>query len=194
MPGADDFDALYAATADLDGLAFYNCGGHSGASQRHKHFQILPRESLADGKVPLEALLGDLLGEGAAPLEPATVPAWRGRLAHSVAAVPEAPTGSDLEMCYDGLLAAAGLAASRDGVDHTGDLDWAGSHNLLLTKRWMLVVPRTRGGGPSGIGANAVGFAGFLLVDSLDDLEKLGSLGPTDVLATLGAESSDHRE
>ena len=30
----------------LNGSFFFNCGPHSGFSQKHKHIQILPNESL----------------------------------------------------------------------------------------------------------------------------------------------------
>jgi ATP adenylyltransferase len=41
-----DFDALRATLRAVDGFVFYNCGARSGASQPHKHFQMLPRDTL----------------------------------------------------------------------------------------------------------------------------------------------------
>ncbi len=38
----EDFAALWACLADFDGLAFYNSGKIAGASQRHKHLQLVP--------------------------------------------------------------------------------------------------------------------------------------------------------
>ena len=37
-------------------------------------------------------------------------------------------------------------------------------HNVLLTRDWMLVVPRRHAADCGGIGVNAVGYAGFMLV------------------------------
>lgn len=37
-----DFEALYACIDPKDALAFYNAGEIAGASQRHKHLQIVP--------------------------------------------------------------------------------------------------------------------------------------------------------
>ena len=39
---ADDFLALAACLAEVDGLAFYNAGEVAGASQPHKHLQLVP--------------------------------------------------------------------------------------------------------------------------------------------------------
>ncbi len=38
----EDFDALHACMQELDGLAFYNSGRKAGASQSHKHLQLVP--------------------------------------------------------------------------------------------------------------------------------------------------------
>lgn len=35
-----DFTALSSILKDIPSLVFYNCGGDSGASQRHKHIQV----------------------------------------------------------------------------------------------------------------------------------------------------------
>ena len=55
---ADDFLALAACLAEVDGLAFYNAGEVAGASQPHKHLQLVPLP-LADGLagVPIEVAL-----------------------------------------------------------------------------------------------------------------------------------------
>ena len=37
-----DFQAMWACLAQIDGLAFYNGGKVAGASQRHKHLQLVP--------------------------------------------------------------------------------------------------------------------------------------------------------
>ena len=37
-----DFDAFATCLSDIDGLAFYNSGPVSGASQPHRHMQLVP--------------------------------------------------------------------------------------------------------------------------------------------------------
>ena len=38
----DDFHAMWLCLAEFDGLAFYNAGTIAGASQLHKHLQMIP--------------------------------------------------------------------------------------------------------------------------------------------------------
>jgi sulfate adenylyltransferase (ADP) / ATP adenylyltransferase len=53
--------------------------------------------------------------------------------------------------------------------------------NLLLTADWLWLVPR-RQAACEGIGVNALGFAGALLVRGEQDFERLAALGPMRVL------------
>ena len=43
-----DFAALWSCMQEIDGLAFYNGGSAAGASQRHKHLQLLPLPFVPD--------------------------------------------------------------------------------------------------------------------------------------------------
>jgi ATP adenylyltransferase len=55
---AEDFEAMWICMAEFDGLAFYNSGPVAGASQRHKHLQIVPLPLASQGpKVPIESAL-----------------------------------------------------------------------------------------------------------------------------------------
>ena len=51
-----DFEALWISLRAIDGLAFYNAGKESGASQRHKHLQLV-RAPLGEGPehIPMDA-------------------------------------------------------------------------------------------------------------------------------------------
>jgi ATP adenylyltransferase len=61
-----DFVALFACLAEFGGLAFYNGGAAAGASQRHKHLQIVPLPLGTSGPaVPIEPLLTCARIEGA---------------------------------------------------------------------------------------------------------------------------------
>ena len=48
----EDFAALWACMAEIDGLGLYNAGTTAGASQSHKHLQLLPLP-LADSGPPI---------------------------------------------------------------------------------------------------------------------------------------------
>jgi ATP adenylyltransferase len=53
-----DFAALTACMAEFDGIGFYNGGVQAGASQRHKHLQIVPLPLGASGPaLPIESVL-----------------------------------------------------------------------------------------------------------------------------------------
>ena len=62
----EDFVALGACMAEIDGLAFYNAGKAAGASQRHKHLQLVPLPLAPTGlPIPIEPALGlEMLGRG----------------------------------------------------------------------------------------------------------------------------------
>jgi len=61
------------------------------------------------------------------------------------------------------------------------------SYNLLLTSRWMLVVPRCKSDyGP--VNVNGLGFAGTLLVKSPEALAFLREVGPLQVLCQVAGE------
>lgn len=160
-----DFDALQAALGEIDGLGFYNAGRVAGASQAHKHLQLVPLPLHPDTPgLPMEALLrpGELsAGPGTSPHLP---------FPHAACRVDgEAADGSRLLEQFRALRATLGLTATDT------------PYNLLATREWMLLVPRTRERF-EGIMVNALGFAGGFLVRDRNDLENLRRTGPMRVL------------
>ena len=70
-------------------------------------------------------------------------------------------------------------AVRRDGRD------WQSRpYNLLVTRRWMMAVPRARERW-DGVSVNALGFAGSLLVRDAGELARLRAAGPMRVLAAV---------
>jgi ATP adenylyltransferase len=182
-----DFAALAGCMAEFDGLGFYNAGTGAGASQRHKHLQWVPLP-LGPGtiEVPIEALL-----ERAPP--PAHPAAQPGRAAptrierlpfeHSFVHLdpplfgdPDS-AGERLAAHYRDLLRTAGIGLT---ASDRGPMV-AQPYNLLVTRRWMLCVPRTQECFDS-ISVNALGFAGSLLVQDQDQLDRVRRHGPLAVL------------
>jgi sulfate adenylyltransferase (ADP) / ATP adenylyltransferase len=51
-----DFEALWHCLREIDGLGFYNSGKLAGASQPHKHLQLVPLP-LSDERIPVEVAL-----------------------------------------------------------------------------------------------------------------------------------------
>ena len=65
--------------------------------------------------------------------------------------------------------------------------DAAFSYNFLMTKSFMLIVPRrSEYDGP--IGCNSVAFAGSFFVRSKDELDYVSTRGPMNILKTVGWE------
>lgn len=154
--GPADFEALAACLAEAPAVAFYNAGTDAGASQRHKHLQLVP--------APLGA------GPEAFPLEPLVA---AGRL--PLPAVAEHVDGRDpaaLHARYRAALRALGLEAEPAP---------RGPYNLLATRERLVVVPR-RSAAFEGIPVNALGFAGSLFVRNAEDLARLRAVGPLGVL------------
>jgi len=173
-----DLAALLWALSQVDGLGFYNGGAEAGASQTHKHLQLVPRP-LADvgPPVPFEPWF-----ERHAPQRLcAAVPGLAFR--HAVTPVPghwwQTPqrAADAAYKTYRALLSACALGS--DGPVQSAP------YNLLLTRRWMWLVARSCEA-YADIPVNALGFAGALLVNSEARLATLAGLGPMRVLAGVG--------
>lgn len=172
-----DFVALAACMAEFDGLCFYNGGAQSGASQRHKHLQIVPLPLGESGPpLPIESVLRPGGMEG--PI--GTVPGLP--FLHAFARLELAPAASRHAAhaafdCYHALLEATGLRA----IGVNGELHQSAPYNLLVTRRWMLLVPRYSEC-VEGISVNALGFAGSLFVRDAAQMDVIKRLGPMSVL------------
>src|SRR5215813_96042 len=171
-----DCEALLIALTEIDGLAFYNAGPVAGASQRHKHLQLIPLPSIGP-RLPIESLLRFVQMAGAT----GTVP--RLPFLHAYAPMdpgwtnPQKDSGASFFACYRSLLRAAGLS-----VDATvGSRAPTAPYNLLATRRWLLLVPRSQECF-EGISVNALGFAGALLVKDAAQLDLLRKHGPMTAL------------
>ncbi|PSN16442.1 phosphorylase [filamentous cyanobacterium CCT1] len=172
-----DFEALAIAMADIDGLAFYNGGRLAGASQRHKHLQLVPPPLCPDrSPLPLATIitaLGDI-ADVDGPVRSPMLP-----FHHAILPL------IDLPLTEPGASGKMLLAAYQSLLTHLG-VDWQQSpetfpYNLLVTRRWMVAVARQQDRYQS-IPVNSLGFAGSLLVKNLEQLELLKSLGPMTVL------------
>jgi ATP adenylyltransferase len=156
----EDFEALAACLAELDGLGFYNGGPEAGASQARKHLQLvaLPLGPESEAAVPVEP---QLLGGSPLPFR------------HAFARIAPEASATALHERYLDLLRACGISANGQRQ--------AAPYNLLVRRGWMLAVPRSRECFES-ISVNALGFAGSLFVRTRDQLERVRACGPMGVL------------
>jgi ATP adenylyltransferase len=149
---AADFEALVACMDDEPVLGFYNGGSAAGASQRHKHLQVVRLPLSPRAGIPVEALLVD----DALP---------RFTVRHAFARV-ELDPGNLLER-YTELRRALAITTQP--------------YNLLVARGWMLLVPR-RSADFEGIAVNSLAFAGALFVRDEAQQAALERLGPMAVL------------
>jgi ATP adenylyltransferase len=178
---AEDFAALAACMAQIDGLAFYNGGALAGASQAHKHLQLVPLPLAKDGPpVAVERLFAPVQGRAGI----LRVPGFPFR--HAFAWIAEdwfSNVGSaarQLHARYRDLYSAAGLK----GVTGDAGERQSAPYNLLATRHWMLLVPRTRDCFES-VPVNALGFAGSLFVRDEAQMQVVKRAGPMTVLKSV---------
>ncbi|HXV62655.1 MAG TPA: phosphorylase [Vicinamibacteria bacterium] len=160
-----DFEAAWRLMQELEGLFFYNAGSIAGASQRHKHLQYVPFP----------------VGEGP---EETPLDLWSSHLPF-VRAIAELKPGKN-----DNLIEGAERAREQYlcllrslALPNAG-----GPYNLLITSRWLCVVPRTRESWRS-ISVNALGFAGALLARNDSELAAIRQVGPFSILEQVGVRS-----
>lgn len=175
-----DFEALWLCMAEYDGLGFYNGGKEGGASQEHKHLQVVPLPLAKAGPaVPVEPLLADAtISQG----KIATVPAFPFlhafiRLESGLWRTPVAAATRTFEL-YAALLGFVGMTSPAPGKLVKQSLPYC----LLVTRQWMLLVPRSREHF-EGISLNSLAFAGSFFVRDEHQMEVLRRAGPLRALA-----------
>jgi ATP adenylyltransferase len=175
---ARDIAALSACLAQLDGLVFYNGGAAAGASQPHKHMQVAPLPlGTGSTSAPIDAVLATVRGRTGICVAPGL--AFR----HSFAWLDRALFASARDATarvvalYPEMLRCIGISP----VEADGARLQSGPYNLLVTRRWILAVPRVRGDF-DGVPINALGFAGCLFVSDHDRLATIRRAGPMAVL------------
>jgi sulfate adenylyltransferase (ADP) / ATP adenylyltransferase len=163
-----DFEALGLALSEIDGLAFYNGGPPAGASQKHKHLQVVPLPMSVEVRLPIEP---EILKMAIEAHKVFTVPLFS--FQHSVVMLDG--TGQDYDDCYQKLLMSLGIVGPVQSR----------AYNFLCTREWMMIVPRLLPGW-NGVEINSLGFAGALLVRNDEQAERLKALGPMTFLSQVG--------
>ena len=165
-----DFEAAWLCLQEGEALVFYNSGGPAGASQPHRHLQIVPAP-LAPGflRSPIDAAVSDArFQEGMGRIE-----AFGFHHALARLRIAGAASHKRAAEVMHGLYLAMARAFGCDKPERP--------YNLLLTRDWMLFVPRVRAHWER-IGVNGLGFAGCLLVRGPEQLAALRAHGPLNVL------------
>ena len=175
-----DFEALWLCMAEYEGLGFYNGGKEGGASQEHKHLQLVPLPLAPDGPaIPLEPLLAEasgghdeILNIPAFPFRHAFV-----RLEPELWKQPAAVARHCFEL-YAMLLRRVGMQPPGPGNLSRQSHPYC----LLATRQWMLLVPRSQEHF-KGVSLNSLAYAGSFFVRDEQQLAMLRKAGPLRALA-----------
>ena len=171
-----DFAALGICMQEIDGLAFFNGGKIAGASQRHKHLQLIPLPFLPDVvRIPIDRAIADVSFKNSL----GKIDSFPFR--HGVATLNLDSDRSAVEVAetmlerYHALLNHVGFKIDLDTQQQPA------AYNLLVTRNWMLIVPRSQESFQN-IPVNSLGFAGSLFVRDRTSLELLKELTPLKLL------------
>ena len=154
-----DFEALAHAMQDAEVLAFYNGGTEAGASQAHKHIQVVTLPLSPRHAVPMDALLA------------ARTPSLPFR--HAFARL---PTGQATDP--------AAMARTYRELHRSAGLEFPHPYNLLVTHEWMLLVPRARDRF-EGISVNSLAYAGSFFVRDARQAHTITAATPMSVLRSV---------
>jgi ATP adenylyltransferase len=168
-----DFDALARLMAAVDSLVFYNSSVTAGASQPHRHLQLVPPRIY-----PCEPLFPSA-GDGK-PVRLSFLP-----FRHAFVHLNESHW-SDTAGAADHLKAAFDFACGYCGLTvSNGKL---APYNLLVKRGWMLLVPRSRHhfeDSGQQIAVNALNFAGSVIVRDRAQMEIARTAGLIRILAAV---------
>ena len=185
-------------------FAFFNSGEHSGASQRHRHLQLLPVEDMINPGSP-ETDWQPLIDGMTEPLpdHPNLLSNPSLPFCHYAMKIPENPSTSLLESIYRSLYDNAHKSVQswkqvRQPGHTTTDLDSGEatiSYNLAMTTNCMAICPRrheiaiiqtTSGDGSAAINGTILG--GTIMVNEMSEWDalRLGHVAIDEVLAEIG--------
>lgn len=169
-----DFEAMWICLREFNGLAFYNSGTISGASQPHKHLQQVPLP-LGGYSVcmPIDSALADASFVGSFGSVPKFNFSHRLTRVTHLRSMNLKEAAQHTEELYRQMLRQ---------VDHEEE---PGPYNLLTTRDWLLLVPRSVEMYES-ISVNALGFAGSFLARDERELELIRHRGPLRILEEVG--------
>ncbi len=179
---ASDWRAVADMDADTGGLWFFNSSAAAGASQPHRHLQLLPRPAAASS-CPLAELILQQLDQ-----QQSNWP-WHYAISRRQPQLDEQggtpnERARELEQHYRNHAHLLELGDSRH------DPQPRHPYNLLFTDQWFMSVRRQREH-CAGFSVNALGFAGYLLATQGSDLDWLQQQGPWQLLRSVAATGAE---
>ena len=157
-----DWEAIKEVNKDTSGLWFFNSGPLAGASQPHRHIQLLRRDP-SELSCPREKwilALNNLNYKNEKFSKNIILKKFSKSL-----------NEENIHEIYKDLSYNLGLGDPRN------DKKPKYPYNLVFTDSWMIIIKR-KTDNLFGISINALGFAGYILVTENSDIKYLKELGP----------------
>ncbi|KAK4171600.1 putative 5',5'''-P-1,P-4-tetraphosphate phosphorylase [Triangularia setosa] len=194
----DDFRTLWGVLAVLNKdwetkklgarryLGMFNCGIDSGCSRLHKHMQVFAAPDEADF-----GLWPDSVSEHG---DQKRIPFKYYK--HNIDG--QLNESSREEMAWTKYLKLT--SSARRALENAGhvptapppgaDLTMIVPHNIILTREWLVIIPRTKAGA-NGADANAAGYLGMVWVSDEERVKKWIGQDPAELLTRLGLPSDN---
>ncbi|MBE9223565.1 phosphorylase [Cyanobacterium stanieri LEGE 03274] len=177
-----DLESFWQVLRQVSGLGFYNAGPLAGASQPHKHLQVIPFPLAPNSQgFPIENIVlkyrSKLSDHQIITLD--ELPYVQAIAFHNLLGKSSLECAKIIEEIYQKMLDY--LAIENDGKTSRGN------YNLLVTKQWMMMIPRRQPKAQS-ISINSLGFAGALLVKNQEQLDIIKEYKPLHILKQVGIE------
>ncbi len=162
----DDWDAIQKVNSDTTGLWFFNSSPIAGASQPHRHIQLL-RRSYGEVCCPREKWFLDLLinNDNNTKLKNSIVVSYFN-------------FQEDLSCIYNLYLDLTKKIGLGDPIKNRRPKF---AHNILITNNWIAII-RRKFDHQHGFSINGLGFAGYLLITEKSDINHLKKFGPEKLL------------
>ena len=162
----EDWEAIKKVNNDTTGLWFFNSGPLAGASQPHRHIQLL-RRGQNEINFPREEWFLDFTNK--------RILNQKFYKNISIKKFFTSLNNENLYKCYLELSKKIGLGNPQNDVKPKKP------YNLLLTNKCMIIIKRKKDN-LKGISINALGFAGYILVTVNSDVMYLSKYGPQKLL------------
>ena len=178
----EDFVALWLCLQEIDGLAFFNGGKIAGASQPHKHLQLIPLPFLPDVvHLPIDKAIANITFQDSF----GKIDCFNFR--HGIAKLnlsldTSIQAAQTMLKLYRVLLGKVGFELDAN------QLQQPGAYNFLATRNWMAIIPRSQESWQN-ISINSLGFAGSLFVRDRHQLELLKKLTPLKLLTEVAIDN-----
>ena len=178
----NDFEALWLCLAEYRSIGFYNGGKDAGASQRHKHLQLVPLPLSPRGPaIPIEPIIANERQTDGPLL---TIPGFPflhsfTRLRKELIHAPFAAARETFHI-YASMLRRLSMSVPSDH----GLVRQSMPYCLLVTREWMLLIPRSQECF-GDISLNSLAFAGSLFVRNEQQLEQIRSYRPMNILRSV---------